>query len=370
LADTNEKGTRLSQRWEPVGGYHTGLQATNAAIGNFKNQEQWETLLVATKCMSTGRDIDKKRKRLDRSDFTVNHASGSSQGVRDATKCKELSSILCALPHLTGTFIGLMNRLGFTSMELSSMTEMYMEYLYWRFDSLFSRFIGVRLGKSFQRTCLGHYGRHIADYAMARLTLEVSKEPDFDVALATSINAISYNCLPLGAVPTWLDDSMREGIDGQLLVFHNIMSIMLEVPCVDLAWLCKAMMCYDDLSDQDRQYVDNHEDAMKLALWVKKLVDQDMFVYEQEVKVYGASIGAPAGPNGGGDNVQVERGEKRIYPYITTKAGASDEHAYLRGKTKGKYYTEEIANKIVKHPESVTYSKNTGTFRFTHILTP
>ena len=90
----------------------TGMQATNAAVGNAKNQEQWETLLVATKTMSTGRDIDKKRKRSDRSDFTVNHASGSSQGVRDLKKCKELSTLLCVLPHFTGSFVGFMNRLG------------------------------------------------------------------------------------------------------------------------------------------------------------------------------------------------------------------------------------------------------------------
>jgi hypothetical protein len=252
-------------------------------------------------------------------------------------------------------------------MELSSMTEMYMNYLYWRFDSLFSRFIGVRLGKSFQRTCLGHYGRHIADYSMARLTLEVSKEKDFDTALATSINVLGYNCLPLGAVPCWMDDSMREGIDGQLVVYHQIMSKMLEVPSVNLAWLCKAMLCYEDLSDEDRIYVDNHEDAMKLAIWVKKLVDEDMFVYEQEVKVFGASIGAPINPNGG-DQVQVERGEKRIYPYITTPASASEEHSYLRGRTKGRYFVEEIANKFVKHAETVTYSKNTGTFHPTNYL--
>ena len=245
--DTNDKGTREAQRWEPVGGYHIGLQATNCQISTVRNQEQWETTLIATKCMSTGRDQDRKRKRSTRADFTVNHASGSSQSVRDVTKCKQLSTLLCVLPHVTGSFIAFMNKLGFTSMEISPMTLMYMDYLYWRFDSLFSRFIGVRLSKSFQRTCQGHYGRHIADYAMARLTLEVAKEENFDKAMATTINVLSYNCLPLGAVPAWMDDASREGIDGQLLVLHNVLSSMLEIPYASLAWLCKALLPYDTL---------------------------------------------------------------------------------------------------------------------------
>ncbi len=59
---------------------------------------------------------------------------------------------------------------------------------------------------------------------------------------------------------------MGEGSDGQLVVFHQSVSKMLEVPCVNLAWLCKAMLCYEELSDEDRIYVDNHEDAMKLAI--------------------------------------------------------------------------------------------------------
>ena len=49
--DTTEKGSRESQRWEPVGGYHVGLCATNCQINTKRNQEQWETNLVATKCM-------------------------------------------------------------------------------------------------------------------------------------------------------------------------------------------------------------------------------------------------------------------------------------------------------------------------------
>ena len=356
--DTNDKGTREAQRWEPVGGYHTGLQATNCMIGSFRNQEQWETLLVATKCMSTGRDIDKKRKRVDRGDYTVNHASGSSQGVRDVAKCRDLSTLLCVLPHLTGSFIGLMNKLGFTSIEISPLTQYYMDYLYWRFDSLFSRFIGVRLSKSFQRTCQGHYGRHIADYAMARLTLEVSKEKDFDVALATTVNVLAYNCLPVAAVPVWMDDSIREGVDGQLVVIHNILSTMLEVPFLSLPWLCKAILPYESLSDDDRLYVDGHEDAMKLALWVKGLIDKDMFVYEQDVSVYGANMIATTG--GADAGVRVERGDKRVYPYITTPASASDEHSYLRARTKNKGFVEEIAKKVAKNSETVIYSKNTG----------
>ena len=79
------------------------MQATNCRIQSAKNQEQWATQLVATKCMSTGRDQDKKRKRLHRGDFGVNNASGSSQSIRDPVKCKELSTLLCAIPHLTGS---------------------------------------------------------------------------------------------------------------------------------------------------------------------------------------------------------------------------------------------------------------------------
>jgi len=123
--DTNDKGTRENQRWESVGGYHIGSQATNCRIQNPKNQEQWMTQLVATKCMSTGRDQDKKRKRQHRGDFVVNHASGSSQSVRDPAKAKELSTLLCVLPHMTGAFLGMMNKMGFVSIELSSMTQMY-----------------------------------------------------------------------------------------------------------------------------------------------------------------------------------------------------------------------------------------------------
>ena len=354
--DTNDKGTREAQRWEPVGGYHIGLQATNCQINNTRNQEQWETNLVATKCMSTGRDQDRKRKRSHRGDFTVNHASGSSQSVRDVDKCKELSTLLCVLPHMTGTFMGFMNKLGFTSMEISPLTQMYMDYLYWRFDSLFSKFVGVRLGKSFQRTCQGHYGRHISDFAMARLTLEVAKEPDFDAAMATTINVLSYNCLPLGAVPTWMDDSMREGVDGQLLVLHNVLSAALNVPYLSLPWLCKALMPFESLSDADRAYVDAHPDAMKLALWVKSIIDEDKFMYEQDVTVYGNG----AAPGGSSEAMRVERGDKRVFPYITTASGASEEHGYLRTRTKNKGYAEEVAKKLVTHPEMVSYSKNTG----------
>ncbi|KAJ1467031.1 hypothetical protein T484DRAFT_1859938 [Baffinella frigidus] len=354
--DTNDKGTREAQRWEPVGGYNPALHATNCQINNARNQEQWATLLVATKCMSTGRDTEKKRKRTHRGDFTVNHASGSSQGVRDSVKCKELSTLLCVLPHLTGVFVGFMNKLGFTSMEISPLTQMYMDYLYWRFDSLFSKFVGVRLGKSFQRTCQGHYGRHIADFTMARLTLESVKEPDFDKALATTMNVMGYNCLPVGAVPGWMDDSMREGIDGQLLVLHTVISPMLNVPALSLQWLCKALLPYETLSDEDRSYVDNHEDAMKLALWVKGLVDNDMFVYEQEVTITGGG----QGPGGADSAIRVERGQKRVHPYISTASNATDEHSYLRTRTKNRGFAEEIAKKVVKHPDMVTYSKNTG----------
>jgi hypothetical protein len=356
--DTNDKGTREAQRWEPVGGYNPGLQATNCQINNLRNQEQWETLLVATKCMSTGRDTERKRKRAHRGDFTVNHASGSSQGVRDVGKCKDLSTLLCVLPHFTGTFIGFMNKLGFTNMEISPLTQMYMDYLYWRFDSLFSRFIGVRLSKSFQRTCQGHYGRHIADFTMARLTLEVSKEEDFDKALANTLNVVSYNCLPLGAVPGWMDDSMREGVDGQLLVLHTVVSSILDVPHVSLSWLCKALQPYDTLSDDDRSYVDNHEDAMKLAKWVKFLVDNDMFVYEQNVTVFGGGQGASSSADG---PIRVERtGDKRVYPYISTSCNATEDNNFLRTNTKNRGFSEEIAKKIVKHPEMMNYSKNTG----------
>ena len=364
--DTNDKGTREAQRWEPVGGYHIGLQATNCQINNVRNQEQWETVLIATKCMSTGRDQDRKRRREHRGDFTVNHASGSSQGVRDPAKCKELSTLLCVIPHIAGSFVAFMNKLGFTSMEISPLTLMYMDYLYWRFDSLFNRFIGVRLGKSFQRTCQGHYGRHIADYSMARLTLEVSKEEDFDKALGNTINVLQYNCLPIGAVPAWFDDSMREGVDGQLLVLHNVMSAMLKIPYVDLPWLCKALLPYDSLSDDEKIYVDSHPDAMHVARWVKSLIDEDCFVYEQDVVVYGGggAVGGGGGggaPAGGGDGpVRVERGAKRTHPYITTPFNATEEHAYLRTRTKNKGFSEEIAKKIVKHPDMVIYSKNTG----------
>jgi len=371
--DTNDKGTREAQRWEPVGGYHIGLQATNCQITTVRNQEQWETNLVATKCMSTGRDQDRKRKRLHRGDFTVNHASGSSQSVRDLGKCKELSTLLCVLPHITGSFLCLMNKLGFTSMEIAPLSQMYMDFLFWRFDSLFNRFVGVRLGKSFQRTCQGHYGRHIADYAMSRLTLEVSKADSFDKALGSTMNALSYNCFPVGAVPGWFDDAMREGVDGQLLVLHNVMSSMLSVPFLSLEWLCKALLPYDSLSDADKAYVDNHADAMKLALWVKDLIDNDCFVFEQDVVVYGGGGGGGAGGGGGGGGgaaggggggndagVRVERGERRTHPYISTPAKASEEHGYLRARTKNKGFSEEIAKKIVKHPDMVTYSKNTG----------
>ena len=69
--DTNDNGTREAQRWGPVGGYHVGMNATNGQITNVRNEEQWCTQLVATKCMSTGRDIDRTRKRINRGDFTV-----------------------------------------------------------------------------------------------------------------------------------------------------------------------------------------------------------------------------------------------------------------------------------------------------------
>ena len=123
--DTNDKGTRESQRWESVGGYHIGVQATNSRIQTPRNQEQWMTQLVATKCMSTGRDQDKKRKRLHRGDFVVNHASGSSQSVRDPVKAKELSTLLCVMPHMTGSFLGMMNKLGFKGIEIAPITQMY-----------------------------------------------------------------------------------------------------------------------------------------------------------------------------------------------------------------------------------------------------
>ena len=349
--DTNDKGTREAQRWEPVGGYHVGLQATNCQINSVRNQEQWETQLVATKCMSTGRDIDRKRKRVDRGDFTVNHASGSSQSVRDPVRSKELSTLLCVLPHITGSFVGLMNKLGFTSMEVAPMTQNYMDYLYWRFDTLFSRFVGVRLGKSFQRTTQGHYGRHIADYAMARLTLEVAKSNDFDDALATTINVLSYNCLPISAVPTWMDDAMREGVDGQLLVLHNVVSHMLYVPHLDLEWLCKALT-WETLSGVEQALVLAHKDAEKLAVWVDNIINHDCFMYEEDITVQGN------GSDGGGGSVM--RGEKRVFPYITTPLRATEEQSYLRTKTKNRGLSEEVAKKIAKHPEMVTYSKNTG----------
>jgi hypothetical protein len=382
--DTNDKGTRESQRWEPVGGYHIGVQATNCQIATIKNQEQWETNLVATKCMSTGRDQDRKRSRSSRSDFIVNHASGTSQSVRDIETSKQLSSLLCFLPHVSGCFLGYMNKLGFTGIEICPMTQMYMDYLVWRFDSLFSRLVGVRLSKSFQRTCQGHYGRHISDYVTARFTLEVAKQDSFDKAMATTINVLSYNCLPVAAVPTWMDDAMREGVDGQLLVLHNVVSQIISVPYVSLAWLMKALMPYDSLSDADRDYVDNHEDAMKIARWVKRLVDNDCFLYEQTVTgggapaqhggahglgVYGGAntAGQFGGGGGGGQYGQygasetpTVKGVKRFHPYITTSSTASEEKSYLRAKTKTKGYAEEIAKKIVKHPEMVSYSKNTG----------
>ena len=237
-----------------------------------------------------------------------------------------------------------------------------MDYLQWRFESLFSRFVGVRLGKSFQRTCLGHYGRHISDYSMARLTLEAAKTPDFDAALVTTFNVLSYNCLPLAAALTWFDDSMREAVDGQLLVLHHVLTAMLNIPFVSLPFLCKALMPYESLSAEDKVYVDTHPDAMTLALWVKDMIDKQCFVFEQEVKSFGIDrlpidsdrLGAEATP------ARVERGEQKFHPYITTPANANEDMAFLRCKTRNRGLSEEIARKIVKHPELMTYSRNTG----------
>jgi hypothetical protein len=349
--DVNDKGGRDSQRWESCGGYHIGAQATNSRINSMKNQEQWETQLIATKCMSTGRDQEKKRKRVHRGDFVVNHASGNSQSVRVTAKCKELSTLLCVLPHLTGAFIGMMNKLGFTAIEIAPITTMYMDFMQWRFDTLFNRFVGVRLSKSFQRTCLGHYGRHIADYAMARLTLESAKTADFDTALATTFSVLEYNCLPLGAIPTWFDDSARECVDGQLLVLHQVLTPMLDIPCLSLSFLCKALLPYDSLSEADQVYVDTHPDAKVLAEWVKGLIDNQCFVCEEE-----SGWTERGGDNGADTNDRA----KTYFPYITTSAKATEEYGYLRAFSKNNILVEEISRKIVKHPELMAYSRNTG----------
>jgi hypothetical protein len=182
-----------------------------------------------------------------------------------------------------------------------------------------------------------------------------------------------------------MDDAMREGVDGQLLVLHSVVSNMLSVPYVSLQWLTKALMPYATLSDADRDYVDNHEDAMKIARWIKRLVDHDCFLYEQTVTGGGApaqhggahgagqygggQYGGGGGQYGGGSQygggdyggvAPTVKGVKRFHPYITTPGAASEEHSYLRAKTKNKGYAEEVAKKIVKHPEMVAYSKNTG----------
>ena len=54
-----------------MGGYHVAMNATNCQITNVRNDEQWCTTLVATKCMGTGRDLDRARNRINRGDFTV-----------------------------------------------------------------------------------------------------------------------------------------------------------------------------------------------------------------------------------------------------------------------------------------------------------
>ena len=232
-----------------------------------------------------------------------------------------------------------------------------MDYMLWRFESLFSRFVGVRLGKSFQRTCLGHYGRHISDYSTARLTLEAAKTASFDEALATTFNVLSYNCLPIAATTTWFDDSMREAVDGQLIVVHQVLTSMLDIPCLSLPFLCKALLPYESLSPQDQIYVDTHPDAKTLAAWVKDLIDNQCFVYEQEIRSSGGDR-----PQAGSDvtPIRVERGEKMFHPYITTSATASEDMSYLRCKTRNRGLSEEIARKFVKHPELMTYSRNTG----------
>jgi hypothetical protein len=356
--DTNEKGSRESQRWEPVGGYHVALQATNCQITSARNQEQWETNLIGTKCMSTGRDVDKTRKRTHRGDFTVNHASGSSQGIRDPVKARELSTLLCVLPHLTGSFICYMNRLGLTSMEIAPLVTSYMNWSSWRFETLFGKLIGKRLDKSFQRTTMGHIGRHVSDYALARLTIEATKTEDFDTAMACTLNVLQYSCLPVSAVPTWIDDAVRETVDGQLLVFHTVFSPMLEVPHVSLAWLCKALLPYDILSKDEQEWMDGHADALALAKWIKSLVDKDCFVYEQDNTTLSTLDGVV--PGGHAETLLIKNGAKKPLPYVTTRARAPDAASFLRTHTKHLNHSETIARRLVKNKTVVEYSKNTG----------
>lgn len=220
---------------------NTGLMCQNNSIPDAITNEQYNTLLLVCKCMSTGTYKEPPRSyRVSRGDYTINRASGSSSQLQ-TSDVRKLRVILTIIPHICKGLCAFPNWLGFSSIELSVTTFQLKEYMQWRFLTLFESWVGKRHSNSVPRCFSGHIARHVADAMQNRLICDASTFTNFSDAIVAANLASSFNALPVQNLCAWLDDSIREVLDAQMLLFSVLVSEELKVPVLDLPWLYKLL---------------------------------------------------------------------------------------------------------------------------------
>jgi hypothetical protein len=273
----NGKQRRLTTM-VPVPGNHSVLFATNVVLKDEWEAEHYHTWLLVLKTISTsGNDGADKRFIKHHGDRVVTKSSGRSQKPTDVDR-KKMRGILCVLPLFTGVLLGLQNQMGFTRVEMGFGARQMIDYLMEKFQFLFLTWVGQRHETSVSRTFMGHTGRHIADYACARLTLEcMTKDATLESAVASAAYSLEFCALPLHAVPAYIDDVITELQDQQMIYVMSILCDLFNVPVLDLPWLYKLLSRgVGGLSTAERDA--SNPNVNKFVTWVHSMSTEGNFV--------------------------------------------------------------------------------------------
>jgi len=270
----------------PVPGNHNILFATNVFLQDERQAEQYHTWLLVLKTMSTaGQGEANPRFVKHHSDRVVGRSSGRSMKPKENDR-KKMRGILTVLPLLTGVLLGLQNQMGFTCVEMGFAARQLIDYLMEKFQFLFLPWVGQRHETSIARTFMMHTGRHIADYACARLALEcTSPDATLESAVTSAAYGLEFCALPLHAVPGYIDDVITELQDQQVLYVMSLLCDLFNVPVLDLPWLFKLLSCGVHGLDAAERELTN-PNVNKFVTWVHRLHNEGVFVpYNEESPV-------------------------------------------------------------------------------------
>lgn len=261
----------------PVPGNHNVLFATNVALKDERDAEQYHTWLLVLKTMSTSGNGETVGGYVKHNgDRVVARSSGRSRKPTEVYRQK-MRGILTVLPHLTGVLLGLQNQMGFTCVEMGFGARQMIDYLIEKFQFLFLPWVGQRHETSISRTFMGHTGRHIADYAFARLALEcTTPDATLESAVVSAAYGLEFCALPLHAVPGYIDDVITEMQDQQVLYLMSILCELFNVPTLDLPWLFKLLSCgVQGLDSAERDA--RNPNVNKFVTWVHRMHNEGNF---------------------------------------------------------------------------------------------